>query len=177
METSDLMAIIISVLSFALAIFSLFIAARYRKELDYSQQIGNYSNIFRENFSDRKFSSPTNVYRRSCTTLREAMAEVEQCIEDTAKGKANESEAIKKFQEASLDKINWQNSFAYELSLALDCIGIMVLAGALPLKLILSDAAKNIIKSWCYSSKLIMDKIGCLPLQGTGATKICLAGC
>lgn len=61
------------------------------------------------------------------------------------------------FRDASLLRGTVENRLAYEMTVAIERVGIMVLAGAIPLMLVLAQCAGKIIEDWATCVVLIED--------------------
>lgn len=131
-------------------------AIRFRSELSLSEQISNVPDLYVKEYLDRQFSTPLFVDTQELHTLKEARALAKEEI----KPRDNETpeQARERFLNATLGS-GWENKFAYELSLALERVGAMVLAGAIPLELVLAINGDQIVDDWMYCSRFIEKRL------------------
>ena len=129
---------------------------RFRSELSLSEQIGNVPDLYVMEYLDRRFSVPLCVGTQELHTLKEARALTKEEI----KPKDNETpeQARERFLNATLGS-GWENKFAYELSLGVERAGAMVLAGAIPLQLVLALNGGQIVDDWMYCSRFIEKRL------------------
>ncbi len=129
---------------------------KFRSELSLSEQIGNIPDLYVKEYLDRRFSVPLRVGTQELHTLKEARALAKEEI----KPRDNETpgQARERFLNATLGSC-WENKFAYELSLALERVGAMVLAGAIPLELVLAINGDQVIDDWMYCSRFIEKRL------------------
>jgi hypothetical protein len=115
------------------------LAYHFRKELSFPEQVANVPEllnreyVYREIRIDDKNFSLEDIRRRMRTKPAEA---IEKEILDT-------------------ESLPESNRFAYEASVGLQRIGIMILLGAIPIKLVVPTIGKLIVEDWRYCSKLI----------------------
>ncbi|MCK4953257.1 hypothetical protein KAS14_05695 [Candidatus Bathyarchaeota archaeon] len=130
-----------------IAIFAIYRAFRFRQELSFPEQIANIPEFLRREYAYRKFDE--NKFK----TLEQARNEIRNI---TKIKRMNVKEIQKEILE---NEDSWYNKFAYQASIGLQHIGLMILVGAIPIKLVLPDIGKLIIEDWSYCSELIEKKL------------------
>jgi hypothetical protein len=119
-------------------------------------QIANLPDFFRREYTDKHFNDPrTTADGTKLKTLRDARYFVQEKLESVETREEARSQFIKNTKKRGL----WENKFANELSIALEQVGAMVLAGAIPLRLVLALNGYQIIEDWGYCRRLVEDEI------------------
>lgn len=129
---------------------------RFRSELSLSEQIGNVPDLYVKEYLYRQFSTPLRVGTQELHTLKDARALAKEEI--TPRDNETPEQAKERFLNATLDS-NWENKFVYELSLALEQVGAMILVGAIPLELVLAINGDQIVDDWMYCSRFIEKRL------------------
>lgn len=158
----SLASLFIALLMFIIAYITLLATIKFRSELSFPEQISNIPDILNEEYLKRQFSPPAKTNERELYNLKDARL----LIQDELKLKGDETleQARDRFLTSTLQDFRdhdyyWQNKFAYEVSLGLEQVGIMILTGAIPLNLVLVLCAYQIIEDWGYCSILVKEKI------------------
>lgn len=129
------------------AVLLLYYTLRFRRELDRPQQVSNIPNFLAVEYSRRSFDPPLQAEDRTISDVKEARVQAEEAKEDGT------------FFEESLGLGTWQNRYAYEISLGLQQVGLMVLSGALPARIVLADIADTAVRDWMDCRPLVEDRI------------------
>jgi hypothetical protein len=66
-----------------------------------------------------------------------------------------EEEARNRFVENTLEPGNWENVFAYEVSIGLNTIGSAILSGAIPLTFVLASCGLLVVDDWLLCRGLV----------------------
>ncbi len=145
-------SVIVSVGSLTMAILALLSTYQFRRELAYPEQASHIADLFIGLYLDRQFPTPVVADGKTYTTLKQAR----ESIRNRLRGKPlnEQKKLLDEFREATLNPDSWENSFAYELSLAQERVGAMVFTGVLPLETVLAINGYGIVEDWAYSSRL-----------------------
>jgi hypothetical protein len=148
---------IIAFFSFMVASLTLCYLLKFRSELALPEQIANIPDFLSKEYLERRFPPRVTKQFEWLHTLKDARFAASKRLQQ----EENYKDAINRFQALTLNLNGnfWENNFAYELSLALDQVGVMVLAGAIPLNIVLAMNAPQIVEDWGYCSKLVKDEI------------------
>lgn len=142
--------LIIAVASLVLSVYATSLVLRFRHELSLSEQVANVPEFLNKRYSDRKFQVPKNA--RACARGLLILKDARKYIKDLEKEK--------KLVEADwLKEGTVENAFAYQVSLALQNVGIMILSGALPIKIVLPSVAAIVVEDWNRCYKLVNEEL------------------
>jgi hypothetical protein len=108
-------------------------------------------------YLDRSLSSPLHIPYGDAYNLKDVRVFVRTELE--TRGNESREKLRKRFINSTLEKGSWQNRYTHELSLELQRLGAMVLAGAIPVNLVLAFHGYSIIEDWGYCSPLLECKI------------------
>ncbi len=149
-NSNAIITLIISIFSLVFSIYATYLVLRFRKELSFSEQIANIPAFLREQYVDRKIDSTPDG--KKIKNLQDARNELS---DEVANG-----ETLQGIESKILDdkKRDWYNIYAYQASIGLQNIGLMILVGAIPLKLVLPEFSYIIVKDWYFCNKLV-DKL------------------
>lgn len=129
MATSSLLVSISSVA------VSSYLVMKHRRELSLSEQISNAPDFIYKEYINRSLERPIMICGRNCATLREARnAFTDRLSKDEQK-------------ECFTETGEWSD-FVYQLSIALENLGLLILAGAVPIKLVFPNVAGLIVEDW-----------------------------
>jgi len=121
--------------SISSVVISSYLVMKHRRELSLSEQISNAPDFIYKEYINRDLERPITIDGRKCTTLREAR----NAFTDRLKNSGQ--------KEQLADNDAWKD-FAYQLSIALENLGLLVLAGAVPIKLVFPNVAGLIVEDW-----------------------------
>ncbi len=138
---SDLSSIILGIASFALSIYATALVFRYRREFSLPEQVSNVPELLNREYGYREFTESIEFKGPMPKTMMDARKIIRR------KEEANSIEQTSFCKEGTLE-----NEFAYQISIALQNVGMMVLSGAIPIKLVLPNIGKMIVEDWirCY---------------------------
>jgi len=137
----------------AIAFLAIIQAFHFRTEASTPEKLANIPDYLNKQYVDRDYETSFKGEKKHSVTLREARLFV---VKDLIP-KSNETtlDARKRFVAKTFKIGTWQNQFAYEVSLGLEWVGAMILAGAIPLSLVLSQDSLLIIKDWTYCKDFV----------------------
>jgi hypothetical protein len=153
----DVFTVILAFLSFVVASLTFCYLLKFRSELALPEQIANIPEFLRKEYLERRFPPRVTKKFEWLHTLKDARLRAENELKPRDNEKKEDTR--KRFRDSTLEEGGWQIDFAYELSLALEQVGVMVLAGAIPLGIVLAMNAPQIIEDWGYCSKFVEKKI------------------
>jgi hypothetical protein len=138
---SDLSSTILGIASLALSIYATALVLRYRREFSLPEQVSNVPELLNKEYGYREFSESIEFKDPMPKTMMDARTIIRR------KEEANMLEQTSFCKEGTLE-----NEFAYQISIALQNVGMMVLSGAIPIKLVLPNIGKMIVEDWirCY---------------------------
>ncbi|WP_048148329.1 hypothetical protein [Methanolacinia paynteri] len=128
----------------------------FRSYLSYPEKIANIQYFFSDEYLNRKFPVPLKIDDTVVSNLKEARSFAKKKI--VPNGTEINEEALNQFISATL-RSEWENKFAYELSLSIQRVGVMVLAGAISLEFVLAVNGRQIVNDWLICSELVKKKI------------------
>lgn len=129
----------------------------FRRELGLAEKTRNLPDFLGRDYLDRPLSSPLKIGDEEVSNLKDARVFVREELR-RKEGETDEA-ARERFLNSTSAKGSWHNQYAHELSLELQRLGAMVLAGAIPVNLVLAFHGYSIIEDWGYCSKLVKDHI------------------
>ena len=129
--------------SISSVVISSYLLAKHRKELSLSEQIANAPEFLYKEYINRELEKPIIMNGEHYKKLREARNAFTDRLkkQDGLKRGMTEGEA-------------WTD-FTYQLSIALQNLGLMILAGAIPIKLVLPNVAGLIVEDWNRCSEVV----------------------
>lgn len=133
------------------------LAFRALSEVSLPDQLANIPEFFRSEYTDRKLVKILKVNDVEIDTLRN--------VRHIVHGEIMLLEPVKlqdyldDFAERTLNPNVWLSKFAYEVSLALQSVGAMVLAGAIPLTWVMEMNGVQFIEDWGYCQRLVREKV------------------
>lgn len=139
------------------AVLQLLAIYNFRQELAYSEQVNHIRDLYIGEYIDRRFLNPVVIEGETYATLKEVRRIVQKRLD--GKSLDEQRRILNEFREATLRQNTWENAFAYQLTLAQERVGELVLSGVLPLETILSMNGYQILEDWAYSSRLIEAEI------------------
>ena len=148
-ETVAIGSLIVTIISLTVSIFAVVLVIRFRRELSLSEQVANVPELLYREYIYRKLPSPIIIDGKELSTLKEARNAVRQQIK---RGKTPEEIFYGK-------NSGLQNEFSYQVSVGLQHIGLLILMGAIPIKLVLLDIGLLIVEDWKYCSKLVKEEL------------------
>ena len=144
------------------ALYAVRASFRFRRELSVSEQIANVPEWLRNQYWERKIEPPID-YKDEDKTRHElrTLRDVRRVLSSELSAASDEAAAklLEQFLSSTRDKNDWQNRVAWELSNALEDVGVMVLAGAIPLRLVLAADGPQILRDWGYCRVLVEEKL------------------
>ena len=144
----NIIGLSLTVLALLLSVYAVVLALRFRQQCSFSEQIADFPIFLHKQYVEREIKGAS---KGEPQTLKEARASLRE--ED--KG----AEAFKVIQEKIAEKAEkkrtWHSKYADEASLALQNIGLMILVGAIPIKLVLSEFACILIEDWRFCQRFI----------------------
>ena len=155
---TQLLTAIGALVSATIAAIAIWHAKRARSEVSWPDQIANLPDFFRNEYTERAFVPPVEVSStHKLHTLKDARLLLHQGLLSQETNRIDQ--VLGEFHRNTLEIGTWQNRFAYELSLGLQSVGAMVLAGAIPLGWVLAVNGTQIIEDWIYCSRLVQERI------------------
>ena len=148
-----LVGAIAGALSALISLYAIFQALRFRTESSTSEKLANLPEYLSKQYVDRVFEIRDKRGRRRSLTLREARLLAKSDI--SPKRGETISDARNRFIAATLEIGSWQNRFAYEVSIGLEWVGIMILNGAIPFSIVVTLVGMLIIEDWTYCKELV----------------------
>jgi len=120
-------------------------ALRLQKQ---SFDVNSLFDIITKNYLDRVFEStdPPTVDDKVVIKTRPLKAKARKIIQDNPEQWEN---AIKNID-------NWENKLAFELSIALERLGIAIFSGSIPLRFLLLIAADQLLEDWTICLPWVM---------------------
>ncbi|MBN1763501.1 MAG: hypothetical protein JW878_10595 [Methanomicrobia archaeon] len=152
----DVLSLGLALVGTVVAVVAICLTLKFRSELALPEQIANIPDFLSKEYLERRFPTRVTQEFEWLHTLKDARFATEKKYE-LLQQEENYKDAISRFQAVTLN-LNadfWERDFAYELSLALEQVGVMVLAGAIPLNIVLAMIAPQIIEDWGYCSKFV----------------------
>lgn len=153
---------IIEILSLALSFAAFILVFKFRNELALPEQISNLPEFLIKEYIDREFKTPIKIGSTEYLSLREVRGYLQRQLINDESG-----EYLKKFKENTMIDGTWENSIASEFSVALQNVGLMVLAGVIPPALLLTNMAYRIIDDWRYCSSFVTKRRQNTPISKT----------
>ena len=142
----------ITILALMLSIYATVLVLRFRHQLSFSEQIANIPNFLNKRYLDREIKGTKEDEPKTLKEARDHLRKEDEGVE-----------AFKIIQEKIGEKEEkrrtWHNKYAYEASLALQNIGLMLIVGAIPIKLVLSEFACIIIEDWRFCQRFIEEDL------------------
>ena len=140
----QIIGLITSLITVIVSLYTLSTAFRFRSELALSEQITNVPLLLSQDYVDRKFIPPIYTDDKEINSIRDARLLAQKAIRPS--DSKTEKDARLQFLENTMEDGTWENKFAYEVSLGLERVGLMVLSGGLPANYVFEDAALVIIE-------------------------------
>lgn len=153
----ELVSAVIAFGSLIVAYLILRSAIRLRSDSAMPTQLSAIPDFIASQYLDRRLPAPLKLGNTNLETLREAREHARRHVSPKP-GKASNA-ARDKFLLATLSDEAWQNDFAYELSLGLEQVGAWIMAGAIPLRVVLALHSSQILEDWGYCSRLVNQRI------------------
>lgn len=159
LNQSDWINIGVAISSLIVSISSLVVSSylilKHRRELSFSEHIANAPEFLYKEYINRELAKPITIDGQEYNTLREARNAITKRI-----GK-KERQGLTSIKDEA-----W-NEFTYQLSIALQNVGLMILAGAVPIKLVLPNVAGLIVEDWNLCSKIVEARRTVAPMLKT----------
>jgi hypothetical protein len=121
---------------------------KHRHELSLSEQISNAPDFLYKEYINRELAKPIVIEGKEFRTLREARNAITKRIE----GNKDLGERF-----LTKDEEVWKE-FTYQVSIALQNVGMLILAGAIPINLVLPNVAGLIAEDWTCCSGIVEER-------------------
>ncbi len=155
-SASTIIFVVVALLSLAITAFLAWYTIVSRRRFGRKETIQNIQEMLIGRYSERRLTSSFKDDEREYSTFREIRATINEkydlCSEKPL-------ELLMRFHKESVQKGTIENKFAYEASLAIQEIGIMLLSGYIPIEVIVSSNGYQFIEDWLYSYQLIEELI------------------
>lgn len=140
-----LLSLMLTLVSMIMTLYIFSITISFRRNLSLSEKYSNINILFHKLYLDREMGKPlSNEAGLDQTTKIEAVREYvrRRCLEP---------HFLSEFRVNSMKYGTWEFLFAEELCHGLQDAGVAAISGAIPLRLVLSDAAHVIVEDWSYA--------------------------
>lgn len=145
-----------SLLSAGAAVYLVYLTLQFRRHISRSESVQNLPEILIDRYLQREMTKPYTVDGTELKKLKALRNEVLQRHRSKSAGwkEVIETEIAPESLENGVE-----NRLAYELSLALDEIGVMVMTGSLPLGAVIELAGIQILEDWTICRELVKKRI------------------
>jgi hypothetical protein len=131
---------------------ALYLAFRFHAERTLAEQIRTVPVGLIEEYLDREL--PPGIRGSNGQVLRTLKQ-----ARELARPALNDGPERRAFLERSVEEGTWENAVAHEVSVALNRVGILVLAGGLPPRVVLALNGRQFVEDWDLCSKLVKELI------------------
>lgn len=153
MNIKDILELLLTGFALIVSVGAFVYAYKTDKEFSNKEAIQNINELFLDRYSRRFLTSEYKYSDNDYKTLRELRTLIQSMYG------ISDASALNHYYEQSLIIGTVENKFAYEASLALQEIGLMVLTGAIPLEIAISSNGHQFMEDWLYCYKLVYDRI------------------
>ena len=134
---------IISIIVLIGSLITLYLVYKFRQEFSFPEQIANVPDFLCNDYKHRKFS-----FQRK----EESIGEVRNRLKQLRKELKKNPDGMLNHRDAELEI-----EFSFEVSRALQNVGLLTLFGAIPIELVLPDNAIVIVEDWTLCKKVVND--------------------
>ena len=141
----ELLQLIVTVI---FGILALWIGNRIKKELSFPEKIANIPEFLTKEYINLEFRNPSKEKDENLKSLKDVRNHIKNLQKQ------------KKFVKNNLlNEGTIENAFAYQVSTALERVGVMILSGAIPINIVMVIFGADIVYDWCLCSELINKKM------------------
>lgn len=158
-QVTQMWQAICSILAVGVGLYTIRMHFRFRADVDLAQKLAATPGLLTAEYLERPLLKPksTKTIRSWPANFKDArrLARKYYPLGESAADKV----AREAFENKSTQEGNWENSFAADVSIALERIGILALSGAIPVRLVLDLVGHNVLEDWLYCREFVQKKV------------------
>ena len=132
-------------ISLIITLYILSFTFTFRRNLSLSERYSNISVLFHKEYLDREMDKELTYDAAHKPTKKI------EVVRDYVRSRHSDPNFLSEFRENSINFAMWQYDFVEEICHGLQDAGVAAISGAIPLRLVLSDAAHVIVEDWKYA--------------------------
>lgn len=140
MDTLDILTLILSFIAIAVSYYSV----KTIQKIKPGEQLANITDLLNKEYIFGDFKDQLGNKCEEINTLRKARNE----IKEFEKNEETQEDLRLKYNKDAKDPSTWEGAYAYKASLVLNQLGLNILTGAVPARVVFPIISDTIIRDW-----------------------------